>query len=191
MRPHAASKSRSRPDDDRLGAVLTTTASALDPEYRKLPETVPPLDTLLLSNTVEMGAMRLTVKPLKNPDPGSGMAVIDRQALEELAVSRGDFVAIEGPNANRTVARLAHRLDGRRSGDHPESRAMSRISNVRYVASAGLPVGSEIAPICRSIPNVSDCAHRSTTCPSSIRKITMVERVISRPVGSIPISSPS
>ena len=39
--------------------------------------------------------MRLTVKQLKNRDPGSGMAVIDREALQGIGVSSGDFVAIE------------------------------------------------------------------------------------------------
>lgn len=50
--------------------------------------------------------MRLTVKQLKNRDPGSGMAVIDRDALQEIGVSSGDFVAIEGRNGGRTVARV-------------------------------------------------------------------------------------
>jgi transitional endoplasmic reticulum ATPase len=50
--------------------------------------------------------MRLTVKQLKNRDPGSGMAVIDREALQEIDVSSGDFVAIEGRDGGRTVARV-------------------------------------------------------------------------------------
>ncbi len=50
--------------------------------------------------------MRLTVKQLKNRDPGSGLAVIDREALQELGVSGGDFVAIEGRDGGRTVARV-------------------------------------------------------------------------------------
>lgn len=50
--------------------------------------------------------MRLRVKQLKNRDPGSGMAVIDRDALGELGVSSGDFVAIEGHDGGRTVARV-------------------------------------------------------------------------------------
>lgn len=50
--------------------------------------------------------MRLTVKQLKNRDPGSGMAVIDRKALQEIDVSSGDFVAIEGRDGGRTVARV-------------------------------------------------------------------------------------
>ncbi len=49
--------------------------------------------------------MRLTVKQLKNRDPGSGMAVIDREALGDLGVSSGDFVAIEGRDG-RAVARV-------------------------------------------------------------------------------------
>jgi transitional endoplasmic reticulum ATPase len=50
--------------------------------------------------------MRLTVKQLENRDPGSGMAVIDREALGELGVSSGDFVAIEGRDGGRAVARV-------------------------------------------------------------------------------------
>jgi len=50
--------------------------------------------------------MQLTVKQLKNRDPGSGMAVIDREALQEIDVSSGDFVAIEGRDGARTVARV-------------------------------------------------------------------------------------
>ncbi|MFB6254734.1 MAG: CDC48 family AAA ATPase [Halobacteriaceae archaeon] len=50
--------------------------------------------------------MQLTVKQLKNRDPGSGMAVIDRDALQDLDVSSGDFVAIEGRNGRKTVARV-------------------------------------------------------------------------------------
>ena len=49
--------------------------------------------------------MRLAVKQLKNRDPGSGMAVVDRTALSELGVSSGDFVAIEGEDG-RAVARV-------------------------------------------------------------------------------------
>ncbi|WP_312912474.1 CDC48 family AAA ATPase [Natronosalvus caseinilyticus] len=50
--------------------------------------------------------MYLTVKQLKNRDPGSGMAVIDRNALGELGVSSGDFVTIDGGDGERTVARV-------------------------------------------------------------------------------------
>ncbi|AUX09003.1 AAA family ATPase, CDC48 subfamily [Halalkaliarchaeum desulfuricum] len=50
--------------------------------------------------------MRLTVKQLKNRDPGSGMAVIDREALSQIGVSGGDFVTIEGRGGNRTIARV-------------------------------------------------------------------------------------
>ena len=50
--------------------------------------------------------MRLTVKQLKNRDPGSGMAVIDREALQEIDVSSGDFVAIKGRDGGRAVARV-------------------------------------------------------------------------------------
>ena len=50
--------------------------------------------------------MQLTVKQLKNRDPGSGMAVIDRSVLGDLGVSSGDFVEIEGRDGGRTVARV-------------------------------------------------------------------------------------
>ena len=50
--------------------------------------------------------MQLSVKQLKNRDPGSGMAVIDREALGDLGVSSGDFVAIEGRDGGRAVARV-------------------------------------------------------------------------------------
>ena len=50
--------------------------------------------------------MELRVKQLKNRDPGSGMAVIDRQALGDLGVASGDFVAIEGRDGHRAVARV-------------------------------------------------------------------------------------
>ncbi|MDY6819669.1 MAG: CDC48 family AAA ATPase [Halobacteriales archaeon] len=50
--------------------------------------------------------MELTVKQLKNRDPGSGMAVIDRKVLPELGVSSGDFILIEGRDGNETIARV-------------------------------------------------------------------------------------
>jgi transitional endoplasmic reticulum ATPase len=50
--------------------------------------------------------MRLTVKQLKNRDPGSGMAVVDRTVLSELGVGSGDFVAVQGPDGERAVARV-------------------------------------------------------------------------------------
>ena len=50
--------------------------------------------------------MKLRVKQLKNRDPGSGMAVLDREALSDLGVSSGDFVGIEGHDGNRAVARV-------------------------------------------------------------------------------------
>ncbi len=49
--------------------------------------------------------MRLTVKRLKNCDPGNGMAVIDREALRELGVSSGDFVTVRGRDGGTAVAR--------------------------------------------------------------------------------------
>ncbi|NUC73039.1 CDC48 family AAA ATPase [Haloterrigena sp. SYSU A558-1] len=49
--------------------------------------------------------MRLRVRPLKRKDAGSGLAAIDRDALEELGVSSGEFVAIEGRDG-RVIARV-------------------------------------------------------------------------------------
>ncbi|TYL35914.1 AAA family ATPase [Natronococcus pandeyae] len=49
--------------------------------------------------------MRLRVKPLKRKDAGSGLASIDREAMRELGVSSGEFVAIEG-REGRVVARV-------------------------------------------------------------------------------------
>ncbi|MFB6308766.1 MAG: CDC48 family AAA ATPase [Haloarculaceae archaeon] len=50
--------------------------------------------------------MQLTVKQLKNREPGSGMAVIDREALGDLGVSSGDFVRIDGPDDGAAVAQV-------------------------------------------------------------------------------------
>lgn len=49
--------------------------------------------------------MQLRVKPLKRKDAGSGLAAIDREAIQELGVTSGDFVTIEGRDG-RTVARV-------------------------------------------------------------------------------------
>ncbi len=49
--------------------------------------------------------MRLTVRPLKGRDVGSGLAAIDRAAMDDLGVSSGEFVAIEG-REGRAVARV-------------------------------------------------------------------------------------
>ncbi|WP_101298196.1 CDC48 family AAA ATPase [Halegenticoccus soli] len=40
--------------------------------------------------------MKLTVKPLKQKDAGRGLAAIDRVAAEEMGLSGGDFIRIEG-----------------------------------------------------------------------------------------------
>ncbi len=40
--------------------------------------------------------MQLRVKPRKRKDEGSGLAAIDREAMSELGVTSGEFVAIEG-----------------------------------------------------------------------------------------------
>ncbi|GAB3665131.1 CDC48 family AAA ATPase [Halopiger thermotolerans] len=49
--------------------------------------------------------MRLRVKPLKRKDAGRGLAAIDRDRMDELGVSSGEFVAIEGPDG-RAIARV-------------------------------------------------------------------------------------
>ncbi len=49
--------------------------------------------------------MQLRVKPLKRKDAGSGLASIDREAMDELGVSSGEFVAIEG-GEGRVIARV-------------------------------------------------------------------------------------
>ncbi|MFB6089720.1 MAG: AAA family ATPase, partial [Halobellus sp.] len=49
--------------------------------------------------------MQLRVKQLERKDTGSGLASIDRQAMEELGVKSGEFVAIEG-REGRVVARV-------------------------------------------------------------------------------------
>ena len=49
--------------------------------------------------------MHLRVKPLKRKDAGSGLASIDRETMGELAVSSGEFIAIEGPDG-RAIARV-------------------------------------------------------------------------------------
>ncbi|WP_049924110.1 CDC48 family AAA ATPase [Halopiger djelfimassiliensis] len=49
--------------------------------------------------------MQLSVKPLKRKDAGSGLASIDRAAMDELGVTSGEFVAIEGRDG-RVIARV-------------------------------------------------------------------------------------
>ncbi|WP_436347667.1 CDC48 family AAA ATPase [Natronorubrum sp. FCH18a] len=49
--------------------------------------------------------MRLRVQPLDGRNAGSGLAAIDRETMDELGVSSGEFVAIEGRDG-RVVARV-------------------------------------------------------------------------------------
>ncbi|MEF8855406.1 MAG: CDC48 family AAA ATPase [Haloarculaceae archaeon] len=49
--------------------------------------------------------MQLTVKPLKNREPGSGMAVIDREALHASEFGSGEFVRLEGRDGSAAVAK--------------------------------------------------------------------------------------
>jgi transitional endoplasmic reticulum ATPase len=50
--------------------------------------------------------MQLTVKPLKNRDPGDGMAVLDREALRDADLTSGDFVRLAGRDGGRVIARV-------------------------------------------------------------------------------------
>ncbi len=49
--------------------------------------------------------MDLIVKPLKRKDTGRGLASIDREAMADLGVASGEFVAIDGPEGS-VVARV-------------------------------------------------------------------------------------
>lgn len=49
--------------------------------------------------------MHLRVRPLKRKEAGNGLAAVDRDAMNELGVSSGDYLAIDGPDG-RTVARV-------------------------------------------------------------------------------------
>ena len=50
--------------------------------------------------------MRLTVKQLKQKVPGSGMAIIDREAISSLSVNSGDFLEIHGRDGKDALARV-------------------------------------------------------------------------------------
>ncbi|WP_191907481.1 hypothetical protein ACNO8S_03775 [Haloarcula sp. KBTZ06] len=47
--------------------------------------------------------MQLTVRPLKNREPGSGMAVIDRQAPADSEFSSGDFVRLQERSSGQSA----------------------------------------------------------------------------------------
>jgi transitional endoplasmic reticulum ATPase len=49
--------------------------------------------------------MKLTVKPLKQKDAGRGLAAIDRAAADELGLTGGDFIRIEGKEGT-AIARV-------------------------------------------------------------------------------------
>ncbi|MFC6753667.1 CDC48 family AAA ATPase [Halorubrum tibetense] len=49
--------------------------------------------------------MKLTIKPLKQKDAGRRLAAIDRVAAEELDLSGGDFIRVEGPSG-AAIARV-------------------------------------------------------------------------------------
>lgn len=51
--------------------------------------------------------MKLTVKPLKQKDAGRGLAAVDRDSMDELALENGDYVVIDGQGDHgRAVARV-------------------------------------------------------------------------------------
>ena len=49
--------------------------------------------------------MQLRVQPLDGRNAGRGLAAIDRETMDELGVSSGEFVAIEGRDG-RVIARV-------------------------------------------------------------------------------------
>ncbi|MBX0294592.1 CDC48 family AAA ATPase [Haloarcula nitratireducens] len=57
--------------------------------------------------------MRLIVKPLDRQSAGKGIAAIDREAMAELGIENGDFVAIEGEKG-ATVVRVRQGQAGER-----------------------------------------------------------------------------
>jgi len=61
--------------------------------------------------------MNLTVRPLKQKDAGRRLAAIDRIAAEELGLSGGDIIRVEGPDG-AAIARVwpGYPEDGRRTG---------------------------------------------------------------------------
>ncbi|NHN47141.1 CDC48 family AAA ATPase [Halostella sp. JP-L12] len=85
--------------------------------------------------------MRLTVKPLKNRDPGSGMAVIDREALKDLGLSSGSFVTLQGRDGRSAVARVWP------SDAEDAGRGVVRIDGqLRRAADAGIDEPVEVEP---------------------------------------------
>ncbi|MFB6118049.1 CDC48 family AAA ATPase [Halosegnis sp.] len=104
-------------------------------------------------------SVRLTVKQLKDREPGSGMAVIDREALSELGVSTGDFVRIEGRDGAEAVAQVWP------SDAEDAGRGFVRIDgDIRRSANAGIDDRVEIEP------TTVDAAERvSVALPGNLR----------------------
>lgn len=67
--------------------------------------------------------MKLIVKPLDRKSAGKGIAAIDREAMEKLGVTNGDFVTIRGEEGT-AVARV--RPDGQASDNVVSSASTAR-----------------------------------------------------------------
>ena len=50
--------------------------------------------------------MRLRVTPRREGGGGAGLATVDRDAMEELGLASGDYVAVDGPDDRRAVAQV-------------------------------------------------------------------------------------
>ncbi|MFB6270565.1 MAG: CDC48 family AAA ATPase [Halobacterium sp.] len=102
--------------------------------------------------------MRLTVRPLKNRKPGSGMAVIDRESLDELGVQSGDFVVVRG-RGGEAVAR-AWPSDAEDAG-----RGFVRIDGqLRSAADVGVDDRVEVEPT-----SVADAERVTVALPQNLR----------------------
>jgi len=112
--------------------------------------------------------MKLTVRPLKQKDAGRRLAAIDRVAAEELGLSGGDIIRVEGPDG-AAIARVwpgypeddgtgVVRIDGRLRQEADvgiddrvtvESVDVSRAESVTIAFPSQLRVRGQIAPFIR------------------------------------------
>jgi len=112
--------------------------------------------------------MKLTVRPLKQKDAGRRLAAIDRVAAEELGLSGGDIVRVEGPDG-AAIARVwpgypeddgtgVVRIDGRLRQEANvgiddrvtvEDVDVSRAESVTIAFPSQLRVRGQIAPVIR------------------------------------------
>ncbi len=60
-----------------------------------------------------MTSMRLRVTPRRDDGGGEGLATVDRDAMTELDIASGDYVAVDGPDDRRAVAQV---MPGAESG---------------------------------------------------------------------------